>query len=380
MSYRSRILGIGMNVPARVVTNHELATKMETSHEWIVERTGIEERRWVTDETGASMATAASKEAIERAGITPRDVDLIIYATLSPDFNFPGTGVFVQRALGLKEIPCLDIRQQCTGFIYGLSIADAYIRTGMFKHVLLIGAEIHSTGIDISTAGRDVTVLFGDGAGAVVLGRAENDEHILLSTHIHADGSEVHSTGLDISTAGRDITVLFGDGAGAVVIGRATDEAHVILSTHIHADGSEAEILWTEYPASARHPRISAEAMAERKHYPMMNGKKVFKHAVTRMPQAIMEGMIANGLKLDDIDMVIPHQANLRINQMVAQMIGLPPEKMHNNIMKYGNTTAATIPILLAEAERSGRLERGMKVAMVAFGSGFTWGAAIVDW
>lgn len=319
-----------MSVPARVVTNHELATMMETSNEWIIERTGIEERRWVAPgETGASMATEASKQAIERAGLTPRDIDLIVYATLSPDFNFPGTGVFVQRSLGLKEIPCLDIRQQCTGFIYGLSIADAYIRTGAYKHVLVIG-------------------------------------------------SEVHSTGLDISTAGRDVTVLFGDGAGAVVVGRATDEAHMILSTHIHADGSEAEILWTEYPASARHPRITAEAMAERKHYPVMNGKRVFKHAVTRMPAAIMEGMVTNNLKLGDIDMVIPHQANLRINQMVGQMIGLRPERMHNNIQKYGNTTAASIPICLHEAIELGKVVPGNLVCLVAFGAGLTWGSVFL--
>lgn len=328
--HRSRIMGIGMNVASRVVTNNDLAQLMETSHEWIVERTGIEERRWVVEgETGASMATKASEEAIRRAGIQPKDIDLIIYATLSPDFNFPGTGVFVQRALGLKEIPCLDIRQQCTGFIYGLSIADAYIRTGAFKHVLLIG-------------------------------------------------SEVHSTGLDVSTAGRDVTVLFGDGAGAVVLGRATDDQSMILSTHIHADGSEAEILWTEYPASARHPRISAEAMAERKHYPAMNGKKVFKHAVTRMPAAIMEGMVVNNLKLDDIDMVIPHQANLRINQMVAKMIGLPDDKMHNNIQKYGNTTAASIPICMHEAIELGKIKPGNLVCLVAFGAGLTWGSAFL--
>jgi 3-oxoacyl-[acyl-carrier-protein] synthase-3 len=330
MLHRSRLLGIGMSVPPRVVTNHELASRMETSNEWIIERTGIEERRWVTEgETGATLATAASKQAIERAGIQARDIDLIIYATLSPDFNFPGTGVFLQRGLGLKEIPCIDIRQQCTGFIYGLSIADAYIRTGSFKHVLVVG-------------------------------------------------SEVHSTGLDISTAGRDVTVLFGDGAGAVVLGRATDDAHVLLSTHIHADGSEAEILWTEYPASARHPRITAEAMAERKHYPVMNGKRVFKHAVTRMPAAIMEGMVTNDLKLGDIDMVIPHQANLRINQMVAQLIGLPPEKMHNNIQKYGNTTAASIPICLHEAIELGKVKPGDLVCLVAFGAGLTWGSAFL--
>jgi 3-oxoacyl-[acyl-carrier-protein] synthase-3 len=330
MLHRSRLLGIGMSVPPRVVTNHDLGRMMETSNEWIIERTGIEERRWVSEgETGATLATAASTEAIERAGLQPRDIDMIIYATLSPDFNFPGTGVFVQRALGLRDIPCLDIRQQCTGFIYGLSIADAYIRTGAFKHILVIG-------------------------------------------------SEVHSTGLDISTAGRDVTVLFGDGAGAVVVGRATDESHMILSTHIHADGSDAEILWTEYPASARHPRITAEAMAERKHYPVMNGKRVFKHAVTRMPAAIMEGMVTNDLKLTDIDMMIPHQANLRINQMVGQLIGMPPEKIHNNIQKYGNTTAASIPICMHEAIALGKIQPGHMVCLVAFGAGLTWGSVFL--
>jgi 3-oxoacyl-[acyl-carrier-protein] synthase-3 len=330
MSHRSRILGIGMAVPKRIVTNHDLAAKMETSHEWIVERTGIEQRHWVEEgETGCSLATAASQQAMERAKVDPKDIDLIIYATLSPDFFFPGTAVFVQRALGMKEIPCLDIRQQCTGFIYGLSIADAYIRTGMFKNILMIG-------------------------------------------------SEVHSTGLDVSTAGRDITVLFGDGAGAVVIGRATDEQHMILSTHIHADGSEAEILWTEYPASARHPRISEAAMAERGHYPVMNGKKVFKHAVTRMPQAIMEGMVANNITLADVDMMIPHQANLRINQMVAQMIGMPPEKVHNTIMKWGNTTAASIPMCMYDAIELGKIKEGNLVCLVAFGAGLTWGSAFL--
>lgn len=322
-----------MAVPSRVVTNHDLAKMFETTHEWIVERTGIEERRWVEPgEGGAELAAKASKEAIERAGITAKDIDLIIYATLSPDVNFPGTAVFVQRLLGIadRHIPCLDIRQQCTGFIYGMSIADAYIRTGQFKHVLMIGSEVHSTGLDISTAGRDVTVLFGDGAGAVVVGRAENEEHM-------------------------------------------------VLSTHIHADGTDAEILWTEYPASRHHPRISAEAMAERKHYPAMKGKNVFKHAVTRMPQAIMEGMQANGItSLSEIDMMIPHQANLRINQMVAQMIGMPPEKTHNNIQKYGNTTAASIPICMHEAIALGKIKPGNLVCLVAFGAGLTWGSVFL--
>jgi 3-oxoacyl-[acyl-carrier-protein] synthase-3 len=333
MTHRSRILGIGMAVPSRVVTNHDLAKLMETSHEWIVERTGIEERHWVEPgEGGAELGARASKEAIERAGLTPRDIDMIVYATLSPDVNFPGTGVFVQRLLGIgdKGIPVLDIRQQCTGFIYGMSIADAYIRTGQFKNILVIG-------------------------------------------------SEVHSTGLDISTAGRDVTVLFGDGAGAVVVGRATDEQHMVLSTHIHADGTEAEILWTEYPASRQHPRITAEAMAERKHYPQMKGKNVFKHAVTRMPQAIMEGMQANGIKsIAEIDMMIPHQANLRINQMVAQMIGMPAEKTHNNIQKYGNTTAASIPICMHEAIELGKIKPGDLVCLVAFGAGLTWGSVFL--
>ena len=330
MSHRSRLLGIGMSVPSRVVTNHELATRMETSNEWIIERTGIEERRWISPgETGTTMAVAASKEALDRSGLSPRDIDLIVLATLSPDYNFPGTAVFVQRELGLKDIPCLDIRQQCTGFLYGISIADAYIRSGIYKNVLLIGAE-------------------------------------------------VHSTGLDVSTKGRDVTVLFGDGAGAAVIGRATDEAHMILSTHLHADGSEAEILWTEYPASAHHPRITEAAMAEGKHYPVMNGKRVFKHAVTKIPAAIMEGMVTNQLTLADIDMIIPHQANLRINQMVAQLIGLPPEKMHNNIQKYGNTTAATIPICMHEALELGKIKPGNLVCLVAFGAGLTWGSVFL--
>jgi len=333
MTNRSRIMGVGMSVPSRVVTNHDLAAKMETTHEWIVERTGIEERRWVSPgETGAGLAAKASREAIEKAGIAAEDIDLIIYATLSPDIYFPGTGVLLQRELGIghKGVPCLDIRQQCTGFIYGLSIADAYIRSGNFKHILLVGAEIQSTG-------------------------------------------------LDVSTRGRDITVIFGDGAGAAVIGVAPDEAHMILSTHIHADGTEAEILWTETPASRNHPRLSIEDLEAGKQFPQMKGKNVFKHAVTRMPQAIMEGMQANGIKnIADIDMVIPHQANLRINQMVAQMIGLPPEKMHNNIQKYGNTTAATIPICMHEAIELGKIKPGDLVCLVAFGAGLTWGSAFL--
>ncbi|MEZ4399169.1 MAG: beta-ketoacyl-ACP synthase III [Kofleriaceae bacterium] len=328
--YRSRILGVGAYLPPRVVTNHELAGIMETSHEWIVERTGIEERRWVEPgESGSDMAAKAATEAMAKAGIDAKDVDMLIYATLSPDYNFPGSGVFTQRLLKLREIPCYDIRQQCTGFIYGLAMADAFIRTGLYKNILVIG-------------------------------------------------SEVHSTGLDISTRGRDVAVLFGDGAGAVVVGRATDDRNLIMSTHLHADGAEAEILWTEAPASCHHPRITEADMAAGKHFPAMQGKKVFKHAVTRMPQVMMEGMITNGLKLDDIDMVIPHQANLRINQMVAKMIGLPEHKMHNNIQKTGNTTAATIPLCLHDAMALGKVKPGDLVCMVAFGAGLTWASAFL--
>jgi 3-oxoacyl-[acyl-carrier-protein] synthase-3 len=254
---------------------------------------------------------------------------MLIYATLSPDHMFPGTGVFTQRLLGLKECAVLDIRQQCTGFIYGLSIADNFIRSGMYKKILVVGSEIHSTGLDLTTNGRDVAVLFGDGAGAMVIGVSE-------------------------------------------------DPAHQVLSSHLHADGSQAEILWVDKPGSMYHPMISKEDIEAGKQFPKMIGKKVFKHAVTRMPQAIMEGMIANGLKLEDINMVIPHQANLRINEFVAKMIGLPLEKMHNNIQKLGNTTAATIPLCLRDAIAAGKVQRGDLVCLVAFGAGLTWGSVFV--
>lgn len=329
---RSRILGLGGYVPPRVVTNQDMTQWMDTTNEWIVERTGIEQRHWIEPgtETGAGMAAKACREAMEQAGLGPKDIDMLIYATLSPDHMFPGTGVFTQRELGLKDgCPTLDIRQQCTGFIYGLSIADNFIRSGMYRHILVVGSEIHSTGLDVSTNGRDVSVLFGDGAGAVVVGPSE-------------------------------------------------DPSHRILSTHLHADGSEAEILWVEKPGSMYYPYITPEDLAAGKHQPRMIGKKVFKHAVTRMPQAIMEGMIANQLKLEDIDMVIPHQANLRINEMVGKMIGLPPEKMHNNIQKVGNTTAASIPLCLKDAFSVGKVKSGDLVCLVAFGAGLTWGSVFL--
>lgn len=327
---RSRILGLGTYVPPRVVTNNDLTQWMDTSHEWIVERTGIEERHWVDDgEGGAEMAAKACQQAMDNAKVTADEIDMLVYATLSPDHSFPGTGVFTQRILGLKEIAILDIRQQCTGFIYGLSIADNFIRSGMYKKILVVGSEVHSTGIDVSTTGRDVAVLFGDGAGAAVVGIAD-------------------------------------------------DPAHQILSTHLRADGKDAEILWTDKPGSRYHPRVTKDDIDAGLHYPKMQGRRVFKHAVTRIPQAIMEGMVANELKLEDIDMVIPHQANLRINEMVAKMIGLAPEKMHNNIQKFGNTTAASIPICMKEAVDLGKIKSGDLVCLVAFGAGLTWGSVFL--
>jgi len=327
----SRILGVGGYAPANIVTNHDLEKIMDTTHEWIVERTGIEERRWATPEDGggAVMGAKAARQAIERAGIELGDIDMIVFATLSPDHTFPGNGVFLQRELGLREIPCLDIRQQCTGFIYGLAIADNFIRVGQYKHVLVVGAEMHSTGLNKSTEGRDVTVIFGDGAGAAVVG----------------------ATG---------------------------DPTHRILSTHLHADGTDAEILWIDKPGCKYHPRITKEDLDAGLHYPTMQGRRVFKFAVTRMPQAVMEGMVANNLKVSDIDMIIPHQANLRINEMVAKMMGLPQEKMHNNIQKYGNTTAASIPLCMNEAIEMGKIKRGDLVVLVAFGAGLTWGSVFL--
>lgn len=327
---RSRLLAIGGYVPSNVVTNRDLEQMMDTTHEWIVERTGIEERRWATpEESGASMAAHAAREALSKAGLEPGDIDMIVYATLSPDHTFPGTGVFLQRELGLGGIPCVDIRQQCTGFIYGLAIADSFIRTGQYKTILLVGSEIHSTGIDKSTTGRDVTVIFGDGAGAAIVGVSD-------------------------------------------------DPAHQILSTHLHADGSEAEILWVEKPGSKHHPRISHEDIDAGLHYPKMQGRKVFKHAVTRMPEVIKEGLVANGLKLEDIDILIPHQANLRINEFLAQSLKLGPDRVHNNIQKYGNTTAASIPLCMHEAIELGKIKPGSLVCLAAFGAGLTWASAFL--
>lgn len=329
---RSAIVGTGFHVPDRVVTNDELTRYMETSDEWIRERSGIEERRWIEPgTTGAQMAAEASRMALDEAGLEPGDLDAIVLATLSPDHFFPGTGVFLQRELGASGIPAIDLRAQCSGFVYGLSVADAFIRSQQYRTILLVGVEIQSTGLNVSTAGRDVAVLFGDGAGAVVL--------------------------------------------------QATEEpGRGVLSTHLHADGTEAELLWADAPSSLGTSLISHEDIDAGRHYPQMQGREVFRHAVARMPEVALEALDANGLSTEDIDVLIPHQANLRIAQMVQKRLGLADEQVFNNIQRYGNTTAATIPIALAEAVREGRLKRGDLLCLVAFGSGLTWGGALVRW
>lgn len=331
---RTIFLGTGFHVPERVVRNEDLTTLMDTSDEWIRERSGIEERRWVGEgDTSAGMAADASRNALEQAGLAAEELDAIVLATLSPDHFFPGTGVFLQRELGLqgKTIPALDVRAQCSGFIYGLSVADAWIRAGQYRTILLVGVEIQSTGIDVSTEGRDMAVLFGDGAGAVVLGATE-------------------------------------------------EEGRGVLSTHLHADGDYAETLWCDAASSFRHPRITPQDIEEGRHYPNMQGREVFRHAVERMPEAVREALAENDLEASDIDLLIPHQANLRISEMVRSRLGISEDRVVNNIQRYGNTTAATIPIALAEAVAEGRLQSSDLLCLTAFGSGFTWGSALIRW
>lgn len=327
----ARILGTGRALPPRVVTNAELTTSMDTSEEWIVQRTGIRERRFVEPGTGASdLGVTAARVAIERAGLTPKDIQFLVFATLSPDLFFPGAGVFVQEKLGLDTIGALDVRTQCTGFLYALSVAEAYVKSGFHDNVLVIGAEVQSTGLDMSTAGRDVSVIFGDGGGAVVVGPAEA-------------------------------------GVG-------------VLSSHLHSEGKYARELMTEAPASAESPRISKEMLDARRHFGFMNGRSVFVHAVRRFPEAILEALSANGMAVSDLSIVIPHQANLRITQSVAKSLGIPPEKVFSNIEKYGNTTAASIPIALDECVSEGRIRSGDLVCLAAFGSGFTWASSLIRW
>ena len=327
----SRIVGMGHCVPDRVVTNDDLAEFIETSNEWIVQRTGIEERRWVEGNVGAAdLAFDATKDALAEAGMKASDLDMIIFATLSPDVTFPGSSCILQKMLGVPGIATLDIRNQCTGFVYGLSIADQFIKTGMMNNVLVVGGEVHSSGLDMSTRGRDVTVLFGDGAGVAIVS--------------------------------------------------ATDGENRIIDSKLHADGTHYDVLMVEAPASRLNPRLTPEMLEEGRHYPKMDGRQVFRNAVTAMPAVVHEVLEPHGFTVEDISMLIPHQANLRINQMVQRNLGLSDDQVFNNIMKYGNTTAASIPIALHEAIQAGKVHEGDVVVLTAFGAGLTWGANLIRW
>ncbi len=335
--YNSKITGLGYYVPENIVTNDDLSKIMETNDAWIQERTGIQERRHIVKgkDTTTSMGVKAAKIAIERSGIKNEDIDFVVFATLSPDYYFPGPGVAVQKELGLRTVGALDVRNQCSGFVYAVSVADQFIKTGMYKNILVIGSEVHSVGLDMTTRGRGVSVIFGDGAGAAVLSRSEDN-----------------STG--------------------------------ILSTHLHSEGQHAEELILKAPGMGG--RWVTDILAENdkendeSYYPYMNGQFVFKNAVVRFSEVINEGLAANNLEVSDIDMLIPHQANLRISQFIQQKFKLTDDQVYNNIQKYGNTTAASIPIALTQAWEQGKIKKGDTVVLAAFGSGFTWGSVIMKW
>ncbi|MFK5974679.1 MAG: beta-ketoacyl-ACP synthase III [Flavobacteriaceae bacterium] len=334
--YNSKIIGLGYYVPENVVTNDDLSKIMDTNDAWIQERTGIQERRHVLNggDTTTSMGVEAAKIAIERSGIDKDDIDFIIFATLSPDYYFPGPGVLTQRDLGIKTVGALDVRNQCSGFVYAVSVADQFIKTGMYKNILIIGSEIHSKGLDMTTRGRGVSVIFGDGAGAAVLSREEDTSKGILSTHLHSEGQHAEEL------------ALLAPGMGGRWV------------TDIVADDNPDD----------------------QSYLPVMNGQFVFKNAVVRFSEVIEEGLKANNLQATDIDMLIPHQANLRISQFVQRKFGLTDDQIFNNIMKYGNTTAASIPIALSEAWEQNKIKEGDLVVLAAFGSGFTWGSVIIRW
>lgn len=347
---RSKIAGIGMYVPQQVFTNQDLMKVMDTSDEWIQERTGIKERRYAkrTGETTTTMAVEAAAIAIERAGITAQDIDFIVFATLSPDYYFPGCGVLVQRAMKMKEVGALDIRNQCSGFVYALSVADQFIKTGMYKNILVIGSEKHSFGLDFSTRGRNVSVIFGDGAGAVVLQPTTKETQGILSTHLHSDGEAA------------EILAMYNPGT--------------------HANHWMRQELATFNDGDLGDMFMSHAMIDNAQNFPNMDGPSVFKKAVVKFPEVIMEALAANQLTTADINMLIPHQANLRISQFVQQKLGLKDEQVHNNIQKYGNTTAASVPIALCEAWEQGKIKEGDLVCLAAFGSGFTWASALLRW
>ncbi len=334
--YHSKISGLGYYVPENVVTNDDLSKIMDTNDEWIQERTGIKERRHIIrgEDTTTSMGVKAAEIAIQRANVAKEDIDFVIFATLSPDYYFPGPGVLVQRDLGLRTVGALDVRNQCSGFVYAISIADQYIKTGMYKNILVIGSEVHSTGLDMTDRGRGVSVIFGDGAGAAVLSREEDLNKGILSTHLHAEGQHAEEL------------VLKAPGMGKRWV------------TDIIADNDPND----------------------ESYYPYMNGQFVFKNAVVRFSEVINEGLQANNLQVSDINMLVPHQANLRISQFIQHKFKLTDDQVFNNIMNYGNTTAASIPIALTEAWEQGKIKSGDLVVLAAFGSGFTWGSVIIRW
>ena len=326
------IAGAGFFVPPKIVTNHDLSKYMNTSDEWIRERTGIQERRFVEKGMGPSdLAIPATKQALESAGLSVGDIDFMIFATSTPDYYIPGSGCLLQEKMGFNEIGALDIRVQCAGFVYGLSIAEQYIKTETFENILLIGAEVQTTAMELNDNGRDVSVIFGDGAGAVIISGTEEDKGI--------------------------------------------------LSTHMHSEGKYLKELWMEAPASnAGMPRILPEDLEAGKQYLKMNGREVFRHAIVRFVEVIHECLEKNKLKVEDIDMLIPHQANLRITQMVQKKLGLNDDQVFSNIHKYGNTTAASIPIALTEAVNDGKISKGDKVVLASFGSGFAWASTVMKW
>jgi 3-oxoacyl-[acyl-carrier-protein] synthase-3 len=349
--FKSKIAGVGMYVPSNVVTNNDLLKYMDTSDEWIQERTGIKERRYAhrTNETTTTMGVEAAKIAIERAGITPQNVDFIVFATLSPDYYFPGCGVLLQRAMQMKEIGALDVRNQCSGFVYALSVADQFIKTGMYKNILVVGAEKHSFGLDFSTRGRNVSVIFGDGAGAVVLQPTEKENQGILSTHLHSDGNNA------------EILAMYNPGT----------HANYWVKEHKLADFDDAEI----------GQMFFSHAMIDKAQiFPNMDGPAVFKVAVEKFPEVIKEALASNGYQPSDISLLIPHQANLRIAQFVQKKLQLRDDQVYNNIQQYGNTTAASVPIALCEAWEMGKIKEGDLLCLAAFGSGFTWASALLKW
>jgi 3-oxoacyl-[acyl-carrier-protein] synthase-3 len=329
----SKITALGHHVPETVITNQYLSTVMDTNDAWIIERTGINERRWMdpAKDTVANMAAKATRMALERAKLTPKDIEFIVFATITPDYFFPGSGVLLQRELGLEGIGAIDIRNACSGFIYALSTADAFIRSGMYKTILVVGAEIQSTALDVTDRGRNTAVIFGDGAGAAIV--------------------------------------------------QASDKPG-ILSTHLHSDGRFAEELYVKDPGSSRprEQRQPEQILDTTDFKVVMNGSQVFKHAVVRFMEVINEALTANQLKKEDINLLVPHQANLRISQFVQQKLQLRDDQVYNNIQRYGNTTAASIPIAMSEAWAEGRLKDNDLVCLAAFGSGFTWASAMIRW